>query len=420
MGFASGYLESRTLFPEIIKEAPDKNTGIIVVVPAYDEPGIARLLDSLAVCSDIPCKVEVLIVINAPESATAESIRNNKLTIENIKTWERGNISCFFRIYTILIEPVAVRGWGVGLARKTGMDEAVRRFNIINKPYGVILNLDADCLVDSNYFVSVYNDFLRKKERMACSIHFKHPLSGSDFPDKVYEYITLYELHLRYYFQGLVFSGFPYVFHTVGSASGVKALPYIKAGGMNRRQAGEDFYFIQKLIPAGGYFCLNTTAVYPSPRPSFRVPFGTGASITKLTVSGEPLLLTYNILAFKELKSFFRMIQDCYDYGLEEFTVFYKSLPTGIKSFIEEKELCEKMMEIKNNTSGFQSFTKRFYGWFNMFRIVKYLNHVHSEIFNKKPVIIAATELLEERGIQLNSVDPAGLLYYYRSLEYET
>ena len=48
MGFASAYLEERALFPEIIKEAPDSETGIIVVVPAYNEPGISKLLDSLA------------------------------------------------------------------------------------------------------------------------------------------------------------------------------------------------------------------------------------------------------------------------------------------------------------------------------------------------------------------------------------
>ena len=83
-----------------------------------------------------------------------------------------------------MAEPLPVKGWGVGLARKTGMDEAVRRFNQINKPDGVILNLDADCLVARNYFVSVYNEFLRKKERSACSIYFEHPLSGSDFPER--------------------------------------------------------------------------------------------------------------------------------------------------------------------------------------------------------------------------------------------
>ena len=155
MGFASAYLEERALFPEIIKEAPDKNTGIIVVVPSYDEPGIAKLLDSLALCSTIPCRVEVLIVVNAPGDASADSIRNNKLTVENIDIWKRAHSNCFFRLYTIIAEPLPVKGWGVGLARKTGMDEAVRRFNAINNPDGVILNLDADCLVGSNYFVSV-------------------------------------------------------------------------------------------------------------------------------------------------------------------------------------------------------------------------------------------------------------------------
>jgi hypothetical protein len=420
MGFASAYLEERALFPEIIGEAPDKDTGIIVVVPAYDEPGIVKLLDSLALCSAIPCMVEVLIVVNAPGNASADSIRNNRLTIENIEIWKRTQISCFFRLYTILAEPIPVKGWGVGLARKTGMDEAVRRFNAINNPDGVILNLDADCLVDSTYLVSVYNEFLRKKERAACSIYFEHPLSGTDFPEAVYTYITLYEIHLRYYLQALLDSGFPYVFHTVGSATGVKALPYIKAGGMNRRQAGEDFYFIQKLVPAGGYFSLNSTIVHPSPRPSFRVPFGTGASITKLNESGVPLLLTYNILAFYELRRFFNIAEDYFNYSQNEFANLYKSLPVGIKSFIEDKELADKMMEIKNNTLGFQSFKKRFFGWFNMFRIVKYLNHVHSGIYDKKSVLIAASELLKDRGIHLKSGDPVAVLNYYRTLEWDS
>jgi hypothetical protein len=417
MGFASVYLEERALFPELIKEAPDKNTAIIIVVPAYDEPWITKMLDSLALCTEIPCKVEVLIIVNAPADASAESIRNNMLTLENIVTWQRGNPGCFFRVYAILAGPVPFRGWGVGMARKTGMDEAVRRFNAINKPGGIILNLDADCLVESNYLVSVYNEFAVRNNRSACSIYFEHPLSGNDFCDSVYDYITLYELHLRYYLQGLIFSGFPFVFHTVGSAMGVKALPYIKAGGMNRKQAGEDFYFIQKLVPAGGYFTLNSTTVHPSPRPSFRVPFGTGASVTKLSEPGDQTMLTYDISAFMELNAFFHATEKYYNCVDEEFALFYSSLPAGIKSFISEDEMNSKLMEIKNNTSGFQSYRKRFFGWFNMFRIVKYLNHVHSVIFEKKSVIVAATELLDAKGILLKSDDPSALLLYYRSLE---
>ena len=167
MGFASTYLEERALFPEIIKEAPDKQTGIIVVVPAYNEPGISKLLDSLALCSDPECKVEVIIVVNAPADAVSESLENNKLTIKNIESWKKENSNCFFRLFAFMAGQTSISGWGVGLARKTGMDEAVRRFNTINNPEGVILNLDADCMVEKNYFVSVYNELLKKKRQIS-------------------------------------------------------------------------------------------------------------------------------------------------------------------------------------------------------------------------------------------------------------
>jgi len=416
MGFASAWLEDRAIFPEIIKEAPDKLTGIIVVIPAFDEPGISRLLDSLALCTEPKCKVEVIIVVNAPADATEESIYNNKLTTLNIESWKKENRNCFFRLFAFTADS-SVRGWGVGLARKTGMDEAVRRFSSIDNPEGVILNLDADCLVEKNYFVSIYNDLLIRKERAACSIYFEHPVSGKDFPEAVYRSITLYELHLRYYFQGLSYSGFPYVFHTVGSAIAVKALHYIKAGGMNRRQAGEDFYFIQKLVPAGGYFSLNSTTVYPSPRASFRVPFGTGASIGKLTSLTGSSLLTYNFMAFKELRTFFTGTEKYYDCSAEELNEYYKLLPEGLRLFVDEKEWIDKMLEISINTSGLSSFRKRFFGWFNMFRIVKYLNYVHQDYFKKMPVEVSSCELLDAIGINAGSKDPVGLLSLYRTLE---
>lgn len=416
MGFASAWLEERALFPELIQEAPDKYTGIIVVVPAYNEPGICKLLDSLALCNEPECKVEVIVVVNAPADASEESINNNKLTILNIESWKKENRNCFFRLFAFIAKH-SINGWGVGLARKTGMDEAVRRFNAISNPGGIILNLDADCLVEQNYFVSVCNDLMKRNDRSACSIYFEHPLSGDDFPEAIYKSIALYELHLRFYFQGLAYAGFPFVFHTVGSAIAVKALPYIKAGGMNRKQAGEDFYFIQKLVPAGGYFGLNTTTVYPSPRASFRVPFGTGASIEKLAKENSSILLTYNLLAFNELRLFFAMTEDFYYSNPEELHERYNLLPEGLRLFSDENEWTMKIMEIKNNTSEVLSFKKRFFGWYNMFKIVKYLNFVHLNYFEKKPVEISASELLAKIQTGFKSSDAVNLLLQYRSLE---
>jgi len=416
MGFASVWLEARALFPGIINEAPDKQTGIIVVIPAYNEPGIVRLLDSLSECSEPECRVEVIIVVNAPENAPEEYIRNNRFTISEIESWKKQSKNCFFRLFAFIADS-PVKGWGVGLARKTGMDEAVRRFDIIDNPDGIILNLDADCLVAQNYLVAVCDELLNRKQRSACSIYFEHPLAGSDYPESVYKSITQYELHLRYYFQGLAFSGFPNVFHTVGSAIAVKALPYIKAGGMNRKKAGEDFYFIQKLVPAGGYFSLNSTTVYPSPRPSNRVPFGTGPSIEKLFKENSTILMTFNVVAFRDLKFYFAMTEKFFSCIPGEIADCYNDLPQSLKLFSDKNEWIEKLSEIKNNTSGLASFNKRFFGWFNMFRIVKYLNFVHHYFFKKQPVAVSALELLKESGIIIDSGDTVDLLLYYRRME---
>jgi hypothetical protein len=420
MGFASAWLAERALFPGLINEAPDKKTGIIVVIPAFNEPGITILLDSLAICDEPDCNVEILIIVNAPSYANPESLENNSICIANIEAWKKKNNNCFFRLFVFDAGKPSIKGWGVGLARKTGMDEAVRRFDAIDKPEGAIVNLDADCLVEANYFTSICNNLVENKERAACSIYFEHPVTGNDFRGSIYKYIILYELHLRYYLQGLKYSGFPYAFHTVGSAIAVKAFHYIKVGGMNRRQAGEDFYFIQKLVPLGGYFALNKTTVFPSPRESLRVPFGTGPAITRLADSAEPLLLTYNIRAFRELKLLFSTVIKLFKSSTVGIHNYYENLSPGLKSFINEKVWSEKISEISRNTSGEESFRKRFFEWFNMFRIVKYLNHAHMELYEKRSIEESASELLKITGKELLTKDPLGILIYYRTLERDT
>jgi hypothetical protein len=412
MGFASAWLNEKTLFPELISDSPHPETGIIVVIPAYSEPDINSVLDSLDSCIQPPCMVEVIVVVNAPENAPEEHLQTNRIAIENIESRKKENKS-FYRLFCINPEPV--KDWGVGLARKCGMDEALRRFNAIGNPGGVILCLDADCRVDQGYLISVFSELYKEKNRSACSIYFEHPLYGSEYDRSSYLAIALYELHLRYHYQGLIFSGFPDAFHTVGSAMAVKALPYMKAGGMNRKQAGEDFYFIQKLIPAGGFFSINSTTVYPSPRKSFRVPFGTGASMEKM--SGESGMLTYNMDAFRDLKETFSGLDKFYDSGKEGLSRLYYELPGRMRLFIPETEWIEKLAEIKGNTSEFRSFSKRFYSWFNMFKIIKYLNFIHLQVLGKKEVVVSATELLTSIGHKIDSGEASVLLKYYRELE---
>jgi len=420
MGFASAYIEKRILFPQLVKEATDDLTGIIVVIPSYNEDGIVNVLDSLALCSEPECRTEVIIVINSPEGSSEEARENHSAALKNIESWKSLNKKCFFRLFALNIENPGISGWGVGLARKTGMDEAVRRFDSVNNPDGLIVNLDADCRVSYNYFISLFEAFSGKKNRNACSIYFEHPLSGNDFSSDIYSSIALYELHLRYYYQGLAFSGFPYVFHTVGSAIAVRASAYVKAGGMNRRQAGEDFYFIQKLLPLGGYFNLNSTAVYPSPRQSYRVPFGTGAMMTKMSESSSPQLETYSLAAFRDLRSLFNSAGRIFCSTQSDLINIYDSLPESVRFFITSSEWMEKLTEIRNNTSGEGSFRKRFFEWFNMFSIVKFMNQSHRDCYKKEPVEQCAASLLKEMGVSSVTDDPAELLLRYRLMEKES
>ena len=416
MGFASSWLHSRSIFPELVKEAPHQNTGIIVVIPSFDEPHIIQLLNSLNSCYPPECRVEVIIIVNAPPAATGESLKNNLRTVNNIKQWKDSHVP-FFSLFPVDVGQPSIKEWGVGLARRAGMDEALRRFDLISRREGIIVNLDADCLVSQNYFISLESELLKRKERNGCSVFFEHPLSGDDYPDEIYEAIIQYELHLRYYFQALKYTGFPFVFHTVGSAIAVKALAYVKAGGMNRRQAGEDFYFIQKLLPSGGYFSLNSATVFPSPRISARVPFGTGPAVEKMVNSEEKAYYTYNPQAFTDLKRLFGLKGKSYISNDIQLVKSYNDFPDSVKSFIGEENWKSKIIEIKENTSTDSTFKKRFFQWFNMFRIVKYLNYSHLNIYRKIPVLEATAQLLKLAGKDGFPSDAHDLLLFLRQIE---
>ena len=82
---------------------------------------------------------------------------------------------------------------------------------------GCIVSLDADCTVDSAYLQAIVNHFTKHPVSPGASIYFEHLLEQVENP--VWRRaIVNYELHLRYYVAGMRMAGFPYAFHTVGSA----------------------------------------------------------------------------------------------------------------------------------------------------------------------------------------------------------
>ncbi len=132
---------------------------------------------------------------------------------------------------------------GVGFARKIGLDLALTAFDYSIKKKKIMIWLDADCKVDKNYLCTVVDEF-NNKNLSAATINFSHDVSGTGELTKA---IIPYEIFLRYYVLGLKYAKSPYAFHTIGSTIAVDHNAYIKAGGMNKKKAAEDFYFLQKV-----------------------------------------------------------------------------------------------------------------------------------------------------------------------------
>lgn len=306
MSFAEKYYKRYNSFDSFISEKPNEKLGICVVIPSYKEPDIITTLQSLAECTKPNCAVEIIVAVNSPENALSEDINTNLQTIKDVVEFGKKNSTDKFRYYYTYAPNLNKKHAGAGWARKIGMDEALRRFDIINNPQGIIVGFDADSTCSNNYLCEIDNHFKKHEKCEGVSINFMHPLSGNNFPIQYYNGIALYELHLRYLNQALKYTQFPFAFHTVGSAFAVRAFSYMQQGGMNRRTAGEDFYFLQKIIETGRFMNLHSATVYPSPRPSMRVPFGTGATITKMVEQDNFSYTLYQLrssILSNELKS---------------------------------------------------------------------------------------------------------------------
>jgi hypothetical protein len=420
MSFAGAYLEKVSLDPRINSQAPSPALTLVVAIPACNEPDLLRTLDSLRNCSLPKGDVELIIALNSGESA-GETVRHQNLLSEaEIVDFSRNHSDERFRILYTHRSGIRDREAGAGYARKLAMDHALSRFNKLDRPDGVILSLDADTTCEGDYLIAVDKHFRSNTESRACSVYFEHPLEGSGFPARVYHGITQYELHLRYYIEGLRYAGHPHAFHTVGSAFCVRAGVYAGQGGMNRRTAGEDFYFLQKIIPLGNYHDLNSTCLIPSPRPSQRVAFGTGPVVGRFLSGGMESLDSYDPRAFCELREFISFIPLLYSRPEGEIMKMYTSWPRSIRQYLGE-EFHVRLEEIRRNSARPETFYKRFFRWFNMFRTLKYMNFVNREIYPPVPVQQAAYDFLKRtRPGEEIQTDARELLVYLRKIQRES
>ena len=378
--------------PELNSPVPS-NLELIVVIPSHNEHDLLGSLQSLKdAFVPIGVSVEVITVVNHGVNTNSDIVKQNETTVIQANQFSLENNSESITFKTIEVFDMSPKKAGVGLARKIGMDEALNRFSKINKD-GIIVCFDADSLCESNYFEAILSHFKKHPKTPGCSIHFEHPLEGNNHTIEEYNAIILYELHLRYYKNAQQYTGLPFVFHTIGSSMAVRASVYAKQGGMNKRKAGEDFYFLNKIIQLGNFTELNATTVIPSPRVSDRVPFGTGKAVGEIVSADQGSLETYNFRIFVELKEF---VGEVYKNNKQLNTSKLSSL---INVFIDLEELDVKIAEIAKNANSEEAFITRFFKAFDAFWIMKYVHFSRDNFHKQVPVLDASNELLLELGV---------------------
>lgn len=392
-----------------------KKADIRVIVPVFlEEECLFVMLDSIKNAAlKTTQSVEVVLVFNYADSAQ-EDIKQRQLQLLKATQEELIKYVDYFPLTTIEAFDLPHKHAGAGYARKIGMDYAVSCFVSEQNRRGLLISLDADCIVEDDYFEVIYST-IEKTQANGGTIRFEHQIK--EIEDEQKHAIEQYELHLRYYMQVARWAGHPYAYHTVGSAFAVTAEAYVRAGGMPRRQAGEDFYFLQKAIALGNFIEINDTCVYPSSRISDRVPFGTGPTVAKL-VNDDEEYLTYNLQAFIELKEFFDIKEKLFKVTYEAYVELLDSLSGRMRSFLMNSGFFDELENIIHNCSTEKAFNKRFFEVFDMFKLVKYLNYVHEHFLEKVAIYDASLDfldLIEEDTSELMEV--CDILSFYREWE---
>ena len=398
-----------------ITQMPAPNLGLIVVIPCFNEPDIISSIKSLAAANKPDHAVEVIVVLNHGEQHDDRIKQQNLKSLTNLNNWLTEN-NPFFTLYTIQAFELPKKHAGVGLARKIGMDEAVARFESISTD-GLIICFDADSTCEPSYFQAIETHFKKNLKTPGAAIRYEHPLEGTEFHKTIYEGIINYELFLRYYNQGLIHTNLPYAFHTVGSSMVVKSSAYQKQGGMNKRKAGEDFYFLHKIIALGNFTEINNTKVIPSPRTSDRVPFGTGKAISDWVSNDLEEYMTYDVKIWDLLKSFSATIPLLQTKELKDTPFFNKSENKPFIDFLNLNNFNEDLKGIRSNSTNAESFLKRFFVWFNAFRVLKLVHFLRDEQYPNQPIFKQATLMAQKRAFSQNESNNKSLLQAYRVFE---
>jgi hypothetical protein len=372
----------------------------VVVIPALAESkNLFITLQSLAENPpELLSRFLILVVVNHREDASPEDKADSRATLQLLEK----AADSFPLLKLAWIDAASegrelpLKGGGVGLARKIGMDLALECLDSANRN-ALLVCLDADTLVRPDYLSALVQHFDGNAAGGAV-IPFLHQPASTEQGNRA---IIRYELFLRSYVLGLKLAGSPYAFHSVGSAMACRATAYTKIGGMNSRSAGEDFYFLQQLSRTVGIARLSGTVVYPSARASHRVPFGTGRSISRMLAGGDTEQLFYQTDCFRLLGAWLTLVSSHLELESAELLKHAGDISRDLAEYLDLARFGDVWPKLQRNSPGHTALLAAFNGWFDGLKTMKLIHHLSAAGYSRTGPEQVLPALLQWAGLDV-------------------
>ena len=364
----STYLKKRGISgPWKIEPLINRTFNQAIVIPAYAELEFLPLtIESINQNKpELLNQTLVVVVVNNANNSPQSIKDNNQLTIQKIN---ENNYQ-----FTLAVVDAASPGLelplkhaGVGLARKIGMDLALPH---LTSPQSLIYCTDADTQVSPDYLSKV-KQYFKSQNTSAAVIGFRH-LESSDIANN--DYIEQYEKFLKTTAEKMQRAGSPYGYIAMGSTMVCTAESYCAVGGMPRKKATEDFYFLQELTKYCGVHNIPETLVFPSPRPISRVYLGTGYRMEQIQKGFDITNLYYSDDAYRYLSKWLQLGGHAWENSLNDLLKDIKSIHPNLIGFLKIEGIETIWSKIQNNAPSKSHFKEQFHRWFDGLKTIRFL-----------------------------------------------
>jgi hypothetical protein len=370
----------------------------IVVIPALAESAtLFATLSSLAANpSQLLARFLILVVVNNRPDAPLADKTDNRLTLARLSA-AAPQLAPLRLAWVDAASPgleLPAKKGGVGLARKIGFDLALPLLDYC-RAAPLLIALDGDTLVQPDYLSALVHHF-RSAAVGGAVIPFRHQAAASPAEQVA---IDRYELFLRSYVLGLATAGSPYGFHTVGSAMACTAAAYVSAGGMNSRVAAEDFYFLQQLRKTTGIAHVGGTVVHPSPRPSHRVPFGTGKSVARLLHGDATAVLFYRLECYQILQQWLALVVAMLADDGAGICRRAREISPCLAEYLDQADFATAWNKLRRNSRDAAALLAAFHAWFDGLRTMQLIHHLSNELLPREVPENVLPELLAWAGL---------------------